>query len=69
MNFTTGSQVESASRVIVDKLEELGQERLKFPVIAHTLLPTVSVDRLLEIDFLRNHVLILNFQNGEIALI
>ena len=69
VNFTTGSRVESAFRVTVDKLEALGKERLNFPVIAHTLPPTTSVDGLLGLDFLRNHVLILNFQNGEIALI
>ena len=69
VNFITRSQVESAARVTVDKLEAPGQGRPSFPVIAHTLPPTTSVDGLPGLDFLRNHVLILNFQNGEIALI
>ncbi len=69
VTFTTGSGVEAAARVTVDKLEALGQERPDFPVIAHTLPPTTSIDGLLGLDFLRDHVLILNFQNGEIGLI
>jgi predicted aspartyl protease len=68
VNFTTGSGVESASRVMVDKLEALGQERLNFSVIAYTLPPTASIDGVLGLDFFRNHVLTLDFQNGEITL-
>lgn len=68
VNFTTGSGVESAARVSIDKLEALGQVRLNFSVIAHTLPPTASIDGLLGLDFLRNHVLTLDFQNGEIIL-
>ena len=68
VNFTTGSQVESASRVTVDKLQALGQERPHFSVIAHTLPPTASLDGPLGLDFFRNHILTLDFQNGQITL-
>lgn len=68
VNFTTGSGVESAARVSVDKLEALGQERQRFPVIAHTLPPSATIDGVLGLDFLRNHILILDFQKGEITL-
>ena len=68
VNFTTGSQVESAARVTVDKLQALGQERPNFSVIAHTLPSTASIDGLLGLDFLRNHVLTLDFVNGDITL-
>lgn len=69
VNFTTGSQVELASRVTVDKLQALGQERPHFSVIAHTLPPTASLDGLLGLDFFRNHILTLDFQNGQIILV
>ena len=67
-NFTTGSGVESASRVSISKLQALGQERENFPVIAYTLPPTASIDGLLGLDFLRNHILTLDFQRGDITL-
>ncbi len=69
VNFTTGSGVESAARVSVNKLEALGQERSEFSVIAHTLPPTAAIDGLLGLDFFRDHILTLDFQNGEITLI
>lgn len=68
VNFTTGSGIESAARISVDKVEALGQERLNFAVIAHTLPPTAGIDGVLGLDFLRNRVLTLDFQNGEITL-
>ncbi len=68
VNFTTGSQVELTSRVTINKLEALGQERLNFSVIARTLPPSASLDGLLGLDFLRNHILTLDFQKGEITL-
>ncbi len=69
VNFTTGSGVESASRVTVGSLEALGQVRANFSVIAHTLPPTAAIDGVLGLDFFRQHVLTLDFQLGEIALV
>jgi hypothetical protein len=60
--------VEATTRLPVDKIEALGQERLNFSVIAHTLPPSASVDGVLGLDFMRSHVLTLDFQNGEITL-
>src|SRR5690349_12142782 len=62
VQFTTGSGVESASRLAVDKIEALDQERLNFSVVAHTLPPTASVDGVLGLDFFRNRILTLDFQ-------
>ena len=67
--FTTGSGVESAARVTVDKVEAFGQERLNFSVIAHTLPPSAAIDGLLGLDFFRNHILTLDFTKGEITLV
>ena len=68
VNFTTGSQLESAARVTIDTVEALGQTQRNLAVIAHTLPPTAFIDGLLGLDFLRSHVLTLKFQKGEIIL-
>jgi len=68
VRMTTGSGIESASRINIDKMEALRQERLAFSVVAHTLPPTASVDGVLGLDFLRNHILTLDFQKSEITL-
>ena len=69
VRFTTGSGVAGASRVTIDKLEALGQARLNFSIVAHTLPPSASVDGVLGLDFLRSHILTLDFQKGEIILV
>jgi predicted aspartyl protease len=68
IQLTTGSGVEYAPRLSVDKIEALGQERLNFPVVAHTLPPTASVDGLLGLDFFRGQTLDLDFRTGIIML-
>ena len=68
VQFTSGTGVGTAPRVTIDKLEALGQERSTFPVVAHTLPPTATIDGLLGLDFFRNHILTLDFQNGAITL-
>jgi hypothetical protein len=44
----------------------LGQIRILFPVVAHTLPPTTSVDGLLGLDFFRGLELTLDFRAGQI---
>ena len=68
VNFTTGSGVESAARVTVERVEALGQERLNFAVIAHTLPASASIDGVLGLDFLRDRTLTRDFRRGEISL-
>jgi predicted aspartyl protease len=67
-SFTTGSQVESAPRVTVDRVEALEQECQNLSVIAHTLPPSASIDGVLGLDFLRGYDLHINFKTGEITL-
>jgi predicted aspartyl protease len=59
VQVTTGSGVEFAPRVVMQRVSALGQERLGFPVLGHTLPPSASVDGLLGPDFLRG----LNLRN------
>ena len=68
VRLTTGSGIESAPRILVNKATFLGQQRLNFAVIAHTLPPTAGVDGLLGLDCFRNRRLVLDFLNGHIRL-
>ena len=69
VNFTTGSGVESASRVPLDKPSALGQVRQSFTVIAHTLPPSAGIDGVLGLDFMRDNVLTIDFKLGVIRLV
>ena len=67
VQVTTGSGVEFAPRVAVVRMRVLGQERRDFPVLAHTLPPSASVDGLLGLDFLRGQVVSIDFRRGSIS--
>jgi predicted aspartyl protease len=68
IQVTTGSGVEFAPCLSVDRIDALGQQRDWFRVLAHTLPPSASVDGLLGLDFLRGHRLTVDFRIGAIAL-
>jgi predicted aspartyl protease len=68
VQVTTGSGVEFAPRIGVTRIKAMGQERDDFPVLAHTLPPSASVDGLLGLDFLRGQVLKIDFRRGSISL-
>jgi hypothetical protein len=65
---TTGSGVEFAAEVPVDKILALEQHREDFPVLAHTLPPSAGVDGVLGLDFLRGLILTIDFHNGRATL-
>jgi hypothetical protein len=69
VQVTTGSGVEFAPRITLDKLTSLGKERLAFPVLGHTLPPSAGVDGLLGLDFFRDQSLTLDFRIGRVTLI
>lgn len=68
IQVTTGSGVEFAPRVIVARMEAMGQGRIDFGVLAHTLPPSASVDGLLGLDFFRGQVLKIDFRRGRVSL-
>ncbi len=68
LQITTGSGVEYAPRFTVSRIKSLGQERIDFPVLAHTLPPSAGVDGLLGLDFLRGYELVIDFRSGQITL-
>jgi predicted aspartyl protease len=64
-----GSGVVSAPRLVLNRLTALGQHRIGLLVLASTLPPAAGADGLLGLDFLRGHVLTLDFQSGLISLV
>lgn len=68
VQVTTGSGVEYAPHVPVIRIKAMGQERSHFPVLAHTLPPSASIDGLLGLDYLRGQVLNVDFRRGTVSL-
>jgi predicted aspartyl protease len=68
VQMTTGSGVEYVPRLATDRIRVLGQERVNFALVAHTLPPSASVDGLLGLDFLRGQELMIDFRNGQLTL-
>lgn len=68
VQVTTGSGIEFAPRVLVEKIVALGHVRSGFPVLGHTLPPSAGVDGLLGLDFLRGQSLSVDFRAGQITL-
>jgi predicted aspartyl protease len=68
VQVTTGSSIEFAPRVVLERIEALGVERTAFPVLGHTLPPSAGVDGLLGLDFLREQIITIDFCSGRITL-
>lgn len=68
VQVTTGSGVEFAPRVELQRRTALGQERFGFPVLSHTLPPSAGVDGLLGLDFFRGLCLTIDFRAGQLHL-
>jgi hypothetical protein len=68
ITMTTGSTIEVVPLVVLTRLSALGQPRFGLSVIAHALPASSAVDGLLGLDFLRGHVLTIDFQTGSIIL-
>jgi len=69
VQVTTGSGVGYAPRVTLSRILALGQERVDFPVLGHTLPPSAGVDGLLGLDFLRGQSLTVDFRTGHVTLV
>jgi hypothetical protein len=68
VQVTTGSGVEFVPCIKLDKIRSLGQDRIGFPVLGHTLPPSAGIDGLLGLDFLRSQRLTLDFRIGQVTL-
>ena len=68
VELTTGSGLEYVPYLRIGKITALGQTREDFPVIAHTLPPSATVDGLLGLDFFRDRQLTIDFRKGLLCL-
>jgi hypothetical protein len=68
VSMTTGSTTEIVPLVVLTRLSALGQHRFGFPVMAHALPASSSVDELLGLDLLRGLSLTIDFRAGQISL-
>jgi predicted aspartyl protease len=68
VQVTTGSGVEFAPRVELQRLTALGQERYGLQVLGHTLPPSSGVDGLLGLDFFRGLNLSIDFRLGQLRI-
>lgn len=64
----TANGVISVPLVTLDMLDALGQQRTGFTVQAHTLLPSLPIDGVLGMDFIRGGRLVVDFRTGQISL-
>jgi len=55
--MATASGVEYVPRLPVHRIRALGQDRSSFPVVAHVLPPSATIDGVLGLDFLRGQKL------------
>ena len=69
VQVTTGSGVEYVPRLTLSRILALGQERVDFAVLGHTLPPSAGVDGLLGLDFLRGQSLTVDFRTGHVTLV
>jgi predicted aspartyl protease len=68
VQVTTGSGVEYVPRLQIARLKALGQERMQFWVLSHTLPPSATIDGLLGLDFLRGQMLAVDFRQAIVSL-
>jgi hypothetical protein len=68
VQVTTGSGVEFAPRLSLQRVAALGSERTQFPVLGHTLPPSAGVDGLLGLDYVRGERLIVDLRSGQVWL-
>lgn len=68
VRITTASGVENVPQIIIEKLEALGQQRSRFPIICHNLPTTANLDGLLGLDFFRGQRLVIDFRTGAMTV-
>lgn len=69
VDIETGNGIVSAPLVVLNRLTALGQHRIGFSVAAGSLPSGLGIDGLLRLDFLRGHVLTLDFRGGQITFV
>ena len=65
----TANGVVNVPLITLDKFSALGQHKSDFSVLCHSLPATAGIDGVIGLDFLRNHVLTLDFTTGKLTLV
>lgn len=68
VQVTTGSGIEFASLIEIERVNALGQKRTNFPVLCYTLPASTNIDGLLGLDFFRSQCLTVDFRVGQVTL-
>ena len=68
VQVTTGSGGEYPPLMAVERIAALGQDRRYFPVLAHSLPSSASIDGLLGLDYMRDQRLVIDFRQNTVAL-
>ncbi len=68
VQVTMGGGTTTVPRVMLNRLTALGKHRIGLIVTSYALPPGTGVHGLLGLDFLRGHVLTLDFRGGLISL-
>ena len=68
IQVTTASGIAFAPRLMISRIRAIDLERVDFPVIAHTLPTSSSVDGLLGLDFFRGMNLSIDFRTGRLSV-
>jgi len=66
VQVTTGSGVEFAPRIVLQRILALDHGRTEFPVLGHTLPPSTGVDGLLGLDFIRGGRVRIDLRAGQV---
>lgn len=64
--LATGNEMIFVPQIVLPKIYALGIVKEDFPVFVHSLPASAKIDGVLGLDFLRGHVLTLDFKTGEI---
>jgi len=65
----TGNGTILAAQTNLDSFSALGKEKRNFPAVCCDLSPTSPFDAIIGLDFLRNHILTLDFTIGNLSLL
>ena len=68
VKVTMGSGVVQVPAIALSRISALGQERTNFPILAYALPPTSTIDGVLGLDFMRGHLLTVDFRIGQLSL-
>lgn len=69
MPLLTANGVISASQITLDGFYALEQDKRSFPVLFYKMPATSPIDAIIGLDFLRNHILTLDFTTGKLTLV